>query len=111
MELILLGLFIVSMLTNMLQGAILMQLKNNPIEKVVYQEIEVVKRAVCECGHESSKHNGRGCQQQMFKLDGQLTKNSYVCFCTKYVGPEPLSEYFDDMARQLESKKYKELES
>src|SRR6476661_138614 len=67
------------------------------IEKTVYKEIEVVKKAMCECGHVSSMHkDNTRCQQETFYLDGVLCKQSFRCRCRKYVGPVPMTQYFDD---------------
>lgn len=84
------------------------ELVNRP-DRPVYKEIEVIKKAMCECEHPSSVHNERGrCRQEMFMLDGIQTSKSYQCFCAKYTGPTPLSEYFDDQARELETKRFKD---
>jgi hypothetical protein len=83
------------------------QLQSNPIEKVVTKEIEVVKKAMCECGHVSSTHktNTGTCQALTFFTDEGRVKlsRSIECPCQKYTGPLPLTEYFDDQMRELES--------
>jgi len=107
MEIVLLILFFISMAANAALAAKVAYNHAHPIVKTQYKEIEVVKKAICECDHESSKHNNSGCQQQMFTLDGNTTTKSYKCFCTKYVGPIPMTQYFDDQMRELESVKIK----
>lgn len=109
MELILLCMLVASMLANMGFVANTVRLHMNPLVKTEYKEIEVIKRAICECSHESSKHDNKGCRQQMFKLDGHSVNKSYECYCVKYVGPTPMSEYFDDALLQLESKHVRDL--
>jgi hypothetical protein len=83
--------------------------KLNPVVKTEVKEIEVIKRAVCECEHISSNHkNGTGsCQALTFYTDEGKVKlsRSIECPCTKYTGPVPLSEYFDDQIKELESKR------
>lgn len=60
------------------------------------KEIEVVKKAVCECSHESSKHTEReGCREVLFKtVDGVETNKSFYCRCARYTGPLPLPAYY-----------------
>lgn len=95
----------------------LAELEANPAVKVEYKEIEVIKKAMCECGHPSSMHmpenpgnpNEGGCQQEFFELQGKKTKDSFKCFCIKYVGPEPILDWFDASVRELETVRPKEL--
>lgn len=80
--------------------------------KVVYKEIEVVKRAVCECSHVSSMHklDGTGsCGSDTFYIDGLKINKSIKCPCRRYTGPLPVVDYFDDQMRQIESTPFKEL--
>lgn len=96
------AIIIVSFVLNFLLGFRVYQ--NKAVTKTEYKEIEVVKRAICECDHASSFHDKTGkCRKQMFKLDGQITKTSYECDCRKYTGPVPLTMVFDDQMRELES--------
>lgn len=93
------------------------ELESNPVEKIEYREIEVVKKAMCECGHPSSMHieanpdnpNEGGCQQEFFELQGKKTTNSFKCFCVKYVGPEPYGDVFNSLNYELETTKLREL--
>jgi hypothetical protein len=97
---------ILSLLANTGLAIKLNNVLSNPTVKVEYKEIEVVRKAMCECDHPSSMHTDTGgCQQEMFKLDGHTVKKSYKCFCQRYVGPEPIIDMFDQQMRQLESVK------
>lgn len=65
------------------------------------KEIERVK-AICDCDHPMSMHTDeKGCTQQLFRLDGQITNKSYTCYCKRYIGPLPLTQYFDDQIKEL----------
>lgn len=94
-------------LTNVVHMYRYQQLENNGPKKIEYKEIEVVKKAMCECEHVSSFHKGNTgtCQALTFYTDEGRVKlsRSIECPCTKYTGPVPLSEYFDDKLRELES--------
>ena len=83
------------------------QITANAPTKIEYKEIEVVKKAMCECDHVSSAHKaGTGpCQTLTFFTDGGKVKTNKAieCPCTKYTGPIPLTQYFDDQQRELES--------
>jgi hypothetical protein len=102
---------------NMMLAHKVAQLEANPVVQTQFKEIEVIKKAMCECGHPSSMHLAEntsspidgGCQQEFFELQGKKTTSSFKCFCVKYVGPEPLLDYFDARVRQLETQKIKEL--
>lgn len=102
---------------NMILAHKIGELEANPIIQTEFKEIEVIKKAMCECGHPSSMHldanpddpNDGGCQQEFFELQGKKTTKSFKCFCVKYVGPEPFVDYFDAQTRSLETVKVKEL--
>lgn len=98
------AILILSFVLNVLMG---FRLYHNPhvlVEKEKVKEIEVVKKAICECDHASSFHDKTGkCRKQMFRLDGQVTKTAYECDCRKYTGPIPLTQVYDEQYRELET--------
>lgn len=92
-------------------------LEASPEVVEVIKEVEVVKRAMCECNHPSSMHepynaekpNDGGCQQEFFELNGKKSTESFKCFCVRYIGPEPYFGYFDAREREIETLKPKAL--
>ena len=95
-------LLIFSVLTNggltfnlMLRGAQVKELEERGPEKIV-KEIEVIKKATCECSHVSSMHNDEhGCMEILFKTaDGIETNKTFRCKCERYTGPQPLPAFY-----------------
>lgn len=59
-------------------------------------------KAVCDCEHPLSMHDDQeGCAAKLIRIQGQLMKNSFTCPCKKYIGPLPMTEYFDDQLKEL----------
>lgn len=59
-------------------------------------------KAICDCEHPLSMHDTiDGCAAKLIRVQGQLMKNSYTCPCKKYIGPVPMTQYFDDQLKEL----------
>lgn len=101
MDIVLIAILVLSFCINLVQFGRLKYLSYHPHTEI--KEIEVVRKAMCECGHVSSYHDDKGCRQHVFVIDGTELNKSVECYCKRYVGPLPIQEIFDEKMREIEN--------